>query len=130
MRTNIITATLALAIAFTLTACGGKQEYSGELSFGKITYNLNSKVYTITGQAATFITDETESGAPLYEYGQNVSVSLPAGTEIHSYHDQAKGENVVTVDNIYNDYQKGHPEFEMYPFIYNTKTKTLSNIGN
>jgi hypothetical protein len=127
MINKLTTAALALAIAFIFTACGGKQEYSGELSFNKITYNPNSKVYTITGNAAKFITDETESGAPEYEYGENVSVSLPAGTKIRSYHAEGKE---VTVDNIYNDYQKKHPEFETYPFIYNTKTKTLSNIGN
>jgi hypothetical protein len=119
-----------LAITLTFTACEEKQEYSGELSFNKITYNSNSRVYTITGNAAKFITDETESGAPEYEYGQNVSVSLPAGTKITSQHNQKKGESVVTIDNIYDDYQKKLPEFETYPFIYNTKTKTLGNIGN
>ena len=100
--------------------------YSGELSFDKITYDSNSKIYTITGRAAKFITAETESGAPLYEYGQTVSVFLPSGTQIRSHH--AGG--VVTIDRIYNDHQRGYSDFEFYPFIYNTKNKTLENIGN
>ena len=102
------------------------QEHSGELSFEKIIYNSDSKVYTIIGRTAKFITSETESGAPEYEYGQHVRVSIPAGTKIRS--DHAQGE--VTIDRIYNDYQNAHSDFQIYPFVYNTKNKTLGNMGN
>jgi hypothetical protein len=101
--------------------------YSGKLSFDDINYDMNAKTYTIEGRVARLLPYKTASGAPAYDYGQVVSVTLTSGTMIRS--DHSNGQE-ITIDSIYSDYQLPDTDLKLYPYIYNTEEKTLANIGN
>ncbi len=101
--------------------------YSGEIKLENITADSNQEVYTITGKAATLVNEDTPSGAPEYEYGETVSVTLPAGSMIRSDH---VGNESVTIESIYDDYQKDNGDLKVYNFIYNTVEGTLGNMSN